>query len=128
VPSIPSPDFAKPGVARRLASTFALLLGLTVLAGWLFGWPLLTRMSMSWKPMAVSTAACFVLAGLSLRTNRKTAYSEFILLVALTRGAEIVFGVDLNTSSLGLSWLKPDLSAGQMSMLTAVAFVLFGAG
>jgi hypothetical protein len=134
--STPLPAFTQPDLARRFVGVFTLLLGLVVLAGWLFGWPLLTRMSPLWKPMAPSTAVCFILAGVSFWGRRKvfvrwplkTICPGFILLIALARGAEIVFGFDFNISFLGLVWLKPGSDAGQMSALATFAFVLFGMG
>ncbi len=134
--STPLPAFTQPDLARRFVGVFALLLGLVVLAGWLFGWPLLMSPLSLWKPMAPSTAVCFILAGVSFWGRRKvfvrwplkTIYPGFILLIALARGTEIVFGFDFNISFLGLVWLKPGSDAGQMSALTTFAFVLFGMG
>jgi len=72
----------------------ALVLGGTVLLGWIFDIPSLTRINPSWNPMVPSTAVCFMLSGLSLLKCRKfsdqsvsVAQRIAILLIVLLAGA-----------------------------------------
>ena len=110
-----------------------ILLGSLSLFGWVFDFPLLTRINADWKPMAPSTALCFVLGGLSLLMDIKSthrpvavAYSIFvwlILLLASARAVELVSGHEL-----GIGFLRPTLGSqstysGHMSPQTVIGFL-----
>ena len=54
-----------------LPGVLALVLGSLGLFGWVFDFPVLTRIDPDWNPMVPITALCFVLSGLSLLIEHK---------------------------------------------------------
>jgi len=121
-----------------LPGILTFLLGGVVLFGWEFGFPLLTQMSMEWKPMVPSTALCFMLGGLSLLSSRKSpngtfpaAGRIFVWLLLLLSGATII---ELASGhDFGTEFLLPGLGIrgdhfGRMPPQTATGFMVFGIG
>lgn len=115
-----------------------LLLGGTVLLGWAFDIPLLTRINPRWNPMVPSTALCFMLSGLSLLRCRKfsgqkaaVAQHFFVLLILLlvaARTVELVFGRELGIEFLAEAWIGQTKPIGHMSPLTMIGFLVFVIG
>jgi signal transduction histidine kinase len=67
----------------RVASTFGILLGLTVLLGWAVDSPVLTRVHPSLPPMVPLTAVCLILLSLSLgRLRARPSGASWARLVA----------------------------------------------
>lgn len=116
--------------------TFAL--GNVVLFGWVFDFPLLTRINSDWKPMVPVTALCFVLSGLSLLTSKKLPDGSvalvhrvsvwLVLLLAGARAAEIAsgheFGIEFLLTGMGSQFAD----VGHMSRQTMTGFLAFGIG
>ncbi len=116
-----------------LAGIFTFLIGSTVLAGWAFGIPLLTRINPDWIPMVPGTALCFVLSGLSLLGSRESLAARMLvwltMLLAGAMGLEIAAhrqfaGIDF----LALVWGAQFQSVGHMSPQTVTGFLGFGIG
>jgi len=116
-----------------LAGIFTFLIGGTVLAGWAFDIPLLTRINPDWIPMAPGTALCFVLSGMSLLGSGKSLPARMLvwltMLLAGAMGLEIVAhrqfaGIDF----LALAWGAQFRSVGHMSPQTVTGFLGFGIG
>ncbi|MGB9093712.1 MAG: EAL domain-containing protein [Gallionella sp.] len=121
-----------------LPGMLALLLGSVVLCGWIFASRLLTQINPDWKPMVPATALCFILGGLSLLADRKTADRPvpvaqriLIWLLLLVSGARMI---ELATGhTFGVEFLLPVPGApgeriGHMSPQTAAGFLAFGIG
>ena len=121
-----------------LPGVLVLVLGSLILFGWVFDYPLLTRIDPDWKPMVPTTALCFVFSGLSLlikhTTPRRSAWATdsllvwLVVLLAAARAIELVLG-----QSFGIEFLLPSLSAqfagsGHMSPQTLAGFLAFGSG
>ncbi len=115
-----------------------LLLGSTVLFGWLFHFPLLTRIYADWNPMVPSTALCFILSGWLLLKNRKhlqmsvsvTQYVliGLILLLAAIRAIELVSNHELGIEFLFVGLNSQTGVVGHMAPATMIGFMLFGIG
>ncbi len=120
-----------------LPGVLVLVLGSLSLFGWIFDYPLLTRIDPDWKPMVPTTALCFVFSGLSLlirHTSRRSAWVTdslliwLVLLLAVARAIELVSG-----QPFGIEFLLPSLSAqfagsGHMAPQTLAGFLAFGSG
>jgi len=121
-----------------LPGLLALVLGGTVLLGWIFDIPSLTRINPGWNPMVPSTAVCFMLSGLSLLKCRKfsdqsasVAQRIAILLIVVLAGAraiELASGYELGIEFLATAWIPQARPTGHMSPLTAIGFLLFAIG
>ncbi|MFA5171457.1 MAG: EAL domain-containing protein [Sulfuriferula sp.] len=115
-----------------------LLLGSTVLFGWLFNFPLLTRIYADWNPMVPSTALCFILSGWLLLKNRKhlqvpvsvTQYMliGLIFLLAAIRAIELVFNREFGIEFLFMSLNSQTGVVGHMAPATMIGFMLFAIG
>jgi len=117
-----------------LSAVFGILLGLTVILGWLANNTVLIRLNPALAPMAFNAAVCFVLSGSGLlalvlgwpRIARMTGlvliflgsltYLQYIFKVEL--GIDEMFFVDLHHSN-------PD-HPGRMSAGSALCFLLYG--
>lgn len=109
------------------ASAIAIATGCIVLAGWLFGLDLLTRLVPGAAAMNPVAAVCFVLLGASLallrreapgRTSRRIARvcSSLVVLIALFKLLRIVSGIEAFASSI----------PNGISLSAALDFVLLG--
>lgn len=113
-----------------------LLLGSTVLFGWLFNFPLLMRIYADWKPMVPSTAFCFVLSGWLLLKNRKHSQISvtqhiligLILLLAGIRAIELASSHEFGIEFLFMGLNSQAGVVGHMAPATMIGFVLFGIG
>ena len=121
-----------------LPGLLAILVGGLGLFGWIFDFPLLTRIRADWEPMVPATALCFVLGGLALLTDKQSthrslavAHSLFVWLILLLAGAR---AVELASGhGLGIEFLLPALTSkfagsGHMSPQTTTGFLLFAIG
>jgi PAS domain S-box-containing protein len=124
----------------RLAAVLVVVVGATVLAGWMLRLPLLTRVLPTLPAMMPNTAVAFVLAGVALwllgpehpSRWRRRAGQGLALLVAVFGG--VVLGEYLAGWRLGLDlWLFPGELAGAATRFpgrpsphTAAAFALTG--
>ena len=119
------------------AGALLVILGLTVLTGWLLRLPHLVQLVPGYVGMVLSTALCFGLAGIGLliprrRTGwRRRAYSALGGLISLIAGAMLLqylthtnLGIDLPALHAWLS--DPNPTPGRMAPNTAVAFLLGG--
>ncbi len=113
-----------------LAGMSASLLGGIAIFGWIFGFPLLTRIRPDWSPMVPETALCFLLGGLSLMNSGK--YSALLIgTMLLLSGARLVglaAGIDLEFMGLLASIPAQHRMTGHMSPETALGFLAFGIG
>ena len=121
-----------------LPGLLAIVLGSLSLFGWVFDFPLLTKINAAWKPMAPSTALCFVLGGLSLlmdkqSTHRPVAVAQsifvwLILLLAGARAVELVSGYELGISFLRTALGSQPTYSGYMSPQIVTGFLAFVIG
>jgi len=94
----------------RAAAIIAVVSGLLVLAGWLFGSDFLKTVIASGYPMKANAAVCFILCGAALwligRKSRGTARgigqacAVLAALIGLATLAEYLFGIDLGIDQL----------------------------
>jgi len=120
-----------------LPGMLAVLLGGTVLFGWAFDHPALTRIDPGWNPMVPSTALCFVLCGVLLNIQRlhhrtvaiaQRVMVSVILLLAGARAIELVSGREFGVEFLASTWITQTKVDGHMSPLTVAGFLLFCLG
>jgi PAS domain S-box-containing protein len=126
-----------PDVAAGLPALVVIVLGATILTGWITAEPALLLGAAGFHPMVAATAMGFVLAGLTLfaaigpgpRWHRARLMGATALLaLGLAVLAEHVFDISLGIDLEALhAQLAPgDPARGRMTFLTAVAFVLTG--
>jgi diguanylate cyclase (GGDEF)-like protein len=126
-------------LSPKVCASFALVLGLTTLAGWALHMPGLLRLQPGWTPMVVNTGLGFVLGALGLwagqaggRRNSIISAVLGVLVVMLAVEELVVLFFDLSPA-LSLPELHRPLQPeyphpGRMAPNTALAFLLFGAG
>ena len=122
-----------------LVALFATALGMTALLGWIFKVPILATFGIDLKPMALSTAVLFLLFGILVSLRARVIKGSF----AWNVNRDLTFAGILAASALlfaGLLGMQPDIehlgfnlletvagfSAGHMSPLTALCFILAG--
>ena len=120
------------------AAIIAVVSGLLVLAGWLFGIDFLKTVVASGYPMKANAAGCFILCGAALwligRKSRGAARgigqvcAVLAALIGLATLTEYAFGVDLGIDQLlFLEAPGPGVAhTGRMPLLAAINFVLLG--
>jgi signal transduction histidine kinase/ActR/RegA family two-component response regulator len=117
------------------ASLFTVVVGATVLAGWLIGAPALVTIHHGLAAMSPLTAAGFILAGLSLASRKHgkfphVADATALLLLALgliVTASHIAFGGDRLNPLLGIRIATPEGPIeGHTGPATALAFLLLG--
>ncbi len=126
----------KPDYFILLPGIFTVLIGGSVLFGWIFDFPLLTRLSPGWNPMVPSAALCFILSGLALLNASKSPQAPvpaaqrifvwLVLLLAAANAAELASG-----HVSGIEFLLPGTGLkfdGHISPQTIGGFVIFAAG
>lgn len=120
------------------ASVFSVVIGSTVLLGWLLDIPILKNILPDLAPMKFNTAVCFLLLGVSLYLQRIEVSSARVrwlahiaaliaILIALLTLSEYLFGWDLGIDQLivkDASTLSP--FPGRMAPATALNFCLLG--
>ncbi len=116
----------------------SLLIGIVVLFGSIFDFPLLTRINTEWNPMVPSTALCFVLSGLALLKFRRISGQTFssaqriivwlIFLLLGARSAELLSGRMFGVEHLAITSLDHAGNIGHMSLQTWFGFLAFGIG
>lgn len=133
------------GVSRKGGSNYmaflpgllAILLGGTVLFGWAFDYPVLTRINPRWNPMVPSTALSFVLSGILLCLEQfqrgiaslaQRVIVSAVLLLAGARVIELAAGREFGVEFLASVWLTQVKVSGHMSPLTVFGFLLFSLG
>lgn len=130
-------------MVSRTAGAISILVGVAVLAGWVFGMPLLTTIATewaSWASMEPNTALAFVLAGASLVLSvagtsagaaRRVGQAAGLAAAAigLLTLLQYAFHWNLGIDLLLVSDAKtaPEAFPGRMSPTTALSFVLVGA-
>ena len=126
-------------LSPKACASFALVLGLTTLAGWALHMPALVRLQPGWTPMVVNTGIGFVLGGLGLLAGQGDGRRSSIIsaalgfLVALLAVEELVVILFDLSPALSLPALhgplQPDYPRpGRMAPNTALGFLLFGSG
>jgi len=123
-----------------VASTFAILLGISVLFGWIFDIPILMRVLPNAVAMKINTAIAFVLTGTCLRlqiepavTKQRIRIARMCALLVVSVGVltlnEYLFDIDFGIDQI-LMHTPPDKVApqfpGRMAPNTALAFILLG--
>ena len=115
------------------AAVLVIVLGLTVLAGWISQTPELIQLLPHLPPMTRNTAACFLLCGLALLMLALRGPRWLVVMCAGTVSAvsvltlvEIVFRVNVGINELlGPSYINVGLvRRGGMAPLTAICFAL----
>lgn len=122
----------------RATGALSMLLGGTVLLGWLLDIPWLTHLSSDLGPMETRTALCFVLGGLTLLVNRVSSGKRIsvvqrtavwlIFLLAGISAVELLSGRDLGVNFQSMPWMTHFSTAGKMSPMASVGFLIFGIG
>lgn len=119
------------------AGCLLILLGGTVLAGWILRLPSLLQVLPGHVAIVFSTAFCFVLAGLALAIPQRwsrwsarlqTTLGTLIVLIATAMLIQYLTNTDLGIDLRGLhAWLSdPNPHPGRMAPNTALAFLLAG--
>jgi two-component system sensor histidine kinase/response regulator len=132
------------GYISSLAGLIAMAVGGLVLAGWLLGWRLLTTVMPGFTTMKPNTAACLILAGLSLWLVRFRSNQDFQLGPGHRRFAQtcailvaflglLTLGEHLLNLNLGLDQMllrdtltDVRLPPGRMSIPAAFGFLALG--
>ncbi len=124
---------------NRAASFITLLIGCTVLAGWLFNISSLTSLLPGYGIMRMDTAFCFILSGLSLYLrhddqpgSRAREYTVLVCsLIVLAIGAlslsSYIFGWNFNIHRFLLNMTHAGVgekSPGRMSLIVSLNFTL----
>lgn len=120
--------------AVRGAAFFAILLGLTVIAGWYAHLPQLVQIRPSLAPMQFNTALCFLISGIALgttlfnRSGTALVLGITIAVVGILTFSQYVFTLNFGIDELLFKhYILTGIShAGRMSPLTAVVFSLTG--
>jgi len=128
-PPVATPS-ALPRRAAAVAGAAVAGLGLLVLAGWLGGWDVFTRIAPGFVTMKANTALCFVLLGAALlwrdrRIFRGVCAGVVAIVAGLTLG-EYLAGLDLGFDDL-FFMEQPGAQTpfpGRMAQVTALCFVL----
>jgi PAS domain S-box-containing protein len=124
----------------KIASVLLILIGSTVLVGWVLNIPALKSILPGLATMKVNTALCFVLVGVALRTltneqpnTAQMRLAQTCALITLLIGAltlsEYVFGWELGIDQLVFQDTVPpgvNTIPGRMAHATAFSFVLLG--
>jgi signal transduction histidine kinase len=124
----------------RIAGGTSVVIGATMLTGWLVGMPALRGIDTT-PPMPPLTAATFILAGLSLVLSYpkyqwrwadmlSRAFGFSVIAIAVIAGAEHLFDRDLGTDLLFAGSVRASGAnmPGSMAVNTAVAFLFVGIG
>ena len=131
--ALPSDDRRPTAIGRAAAGTLAAL-SVSVMAGWIAGWPWMLHLRHGWPDMAFNTALLFgacaagLFAGASRRHRAQSIIGTVILALAVPTAAQFVIGGDLGVDRLFLeatSWTGRG-PAGRMAPTTATAFILVG--
>ena len=125
--------------ASRTASVIVIVVGISVLLGWLLNIPQLTSILPGFATMKANSALAFVLAGLSLwlsQTERENDYIDLIskgsaalaALIGLLTLWQYVFNQDLGIDQLLLNDTQTAQAVypGRMSPVTAVTLSVLG--
>lgn len=128
----------------RISGPFAMLIGVTALAGWAFEIPMFKSIDSHWISMAVNTAFSFILLGVSLslthwqsvfhqpnKLTQSIAYGCIFVALLLGMGnlLEYIFGWQINMHELLFKAPKDavgTLAPNRMALTTAINFVLLG--
>ncbi len=124
----------------RGASAIGILVGASVLVGWLFDIPFLKNVLPGLVTMKVNTALCFILTGVGLRLleneaspsrlrHLAQALATIVSLIGLFTLSEYLSGWDLGIDQLLIEEPAGVVIAslpGRMAPITAVSFVLIG--
>ncbi|HTD92115.1 MAG TPA: hypothetical protein VK663_15735, partial [Burkholderiales bacterium] len=127
----------KSNLISRVAGALLLLLGASVMTGWLLQLPSVVRVLPGFAPMVFNTALCFCLAGgvlilpAAMALNYKWtihALGSALIIVAVLILAEHLFKVDLGVDWIKLhAWLADgNHKAGRMSAASATGFLMSG--
>ena len=123
----------------RLSGLLLIVSGFAGLVGGILEIPFLVQFNSDWKPMVPATAFCFTLSGFlfigrfkfSAPSQRRFAGADILLVVLLlvagARGLEIVLGTPAFDVFSTRVWVWFYKNHGQMSNLTTLAFLIFGA-
>jgi PAS domain S-box-containing protein len=123
-------------IASLVCALTALLIGLLVLAGWVFGLYDLSSLGKNFVPMADETALLFFIAGSALALMRRNAKSRilqyfqigsavFIGIIALLTLVDFATAYRWNLSDIlsSTNSVKAGIVTGKMSLITALCFI-----
>ena len=119
---------------RQLIGAVLVLLGVTVMIGWLVRSPVVVQLLPGMVGMVLNTAICFAFAGSALLLEQsglkrlQPIAGAVMLLLAMLTGAQDVFGLNLGIDELLLKVWLTDLNPhpGRMPPMTALGFALAG--
>lgn len=124
----------KPVLLSRWVALAVLLLGVTVLSGWVFGVPALTTVLPGLASMKTNTAVCFILSGVALASMPQAGLHARWGAVACALGVSAIGGITMLEHLLGVDAAIDDLlishrgtpQGGRMALATSAAFVATG--
>jgi two-component system, sensor histidine kinase and response regulator len=125
-----------PGITGALCASLAILLGLTVLAGWTIHSPFLVQVAPDLAPMQRNAAVGFILIGLALLGIVQSRPRLTMISSAVTASLVVVtlleylfhanFGID---EVLGVAYITTHTSSpGRMSPTTGLCFLVLATG
>lgn len=121
----------------QIAALLLIALGLLVIVAWIFKLPALLQGPPGQVGMVLSTALCFLFAGVALlipehlprvRRRAQTGIGSLIIVVALAMLSQHIFQINLGIDLQSFhTWLEdPNPTPGRMAPNTALAFLLSG--
>ncbi len=124
-----------PNQLNKIAPLLVMLLGLSVLAGWIFNSQSLVRVLPTFRPMVVATAFCFLLAGINLLADSYTQRyvniirsltSYMVLIISLLVISAYLFDTTafIDFPVFHRKLIDDDLRPGLMGANTAVCFLM----
>ena len=128
-PAVPMP-FTPASRCASFAGWILLVLSATVLAGWEFRSTVLTSIIPGLASMKPNTAVAFLLIGLAfIRRERRDflLYPFLVLAIGAITLFEFISGANLGIDQLLFHDPESVPAPGRMSLITSLAFVLFGA-
>ena len=123
---------------RIFSGAFTFIIGIVILAGYIFGNYFVFNLGKDYIPMADETALLFIIIGIVLllidksRTNSKLHYlilalSIFVGLIGILASIDVMTNYTYNFSEIlgGNHNLISNMLIGKMSVITAIIFILF---
>ncbi len=122
--------------AILIASLFSLLLGISVIIGWIFNIPTIVQIKPNLAPMHFNTAIGFLFIGLTMifLVSKNTVIpkisSTVVLIIGLLTGIEYVLQTDFHINEFFFEHYIQfgNFSSGSMAPLTSLSFIFTGVG